>query len=262
MRKLEAKVAIITGAGQGIGRGMALAFAKEGAEVAVVDVNPDMADQVTEELRQLGFKSVGICCDVGDEGQVREMVATAATALGPIDILVNNAQAWGPKRKNRHIAPIPMPLEEFPEEWWDNTFQTGLKGTFYCCKAVFPHMKDRGGAIVNFGSTYGYSGSAGMVDYNACKEGIRALTRTAAREWAKYNIRANVICPSAETPALKAWREADPEGEAALRATVPLGRWGDPETDLGRAAVFLVSDDSRYLTGKTIELDGGAYMKP
>ena len=151
-------------------------------------------------------------------------------------------------------------MQEFPEEWWNITFQTGIKATWYCCKAVFPYMKERGGKIINFASLMGIMGWKGSVDYNANKEAIRGFTRTAAREWGKYRINVNVICPSALTPAMKAWAERFPEMLQKSLEEIPLRRVGDPEKDIGRVAVFLASEDSDFITGHTFMVDGGAHM--
>lgn len=261
MGKLEEKVAIVTGAGQGIGRGIALAFAKEGAKVVVAECNPETAKSVVKEIETIGGNALAVVCDVGIEAQVTGMVVQAVEGFGPVDILVNNAQSWGPKAQREATPPL-TPFEDFPEDWWDNTFQTGVKATFYCCKAVFPYMKDRGGKIINLGSAWGIEGHAMAVDYNANKEAIRALTRTAAREWGKYKINVNVICPAVVTPALTAFKENQPEKYEVFVESLPLRYYGDPEKDVGRTAVFLAGEDSGFITGQTLMVDGGRCMYP
>jgi 2-hydroxycyclohexanecarboxyl-CoA dehydrogenase len=251
MGKLEAKVVIVTGAGQGIGRGMAIALAKEGAKVAVAEINPKTGQAVAEEIRKLGGRAIAVQCDVGIEEQVWRMVDTAVKEFGPIDILINNAQT---------LFTDYDPIETFPEERWDRSYQTGIKATWYCCKAVFPHMKDRGGKIINFASGWGIQGSPGWSDYAGCKEAIRGFTRTAAKEWAKYNIKVNVICPGIDSPSFREFAKKNPQmPEAAAHSA---GMLGDPEKDAGRAAVFLASADEYFpITGHTFHVGpGGIWM--
>lgn len=251
MVKLEGKVAIVTGAGQGIGRGIALAFAKEGAKVVIAEINAATAKSVEKEINDLGTDALAVVCDVGNEKQVKSMVDQAVRQFGPIDIMVNNAQILGKL----------TPAESVLEESWDIVFQTGVKATWYCCKAVFPHMKDRGGKIINLGSGSGILGFEGQSDYSANKEAIRGLSRTLAREWGKYWINVNVICPSATTPLHAAFYKANPK--AKIESTTPsriLNRLGDPEKDIGRAAVFLASEDADFITGQTLMVDGGNHM--
>jgi len=259
MGRLEGKVAIVTGAGQGVGKGIALAFAKEGAKVVIAEINPETAKAAAGEIRQLGADAMAVVCDVGDEKQVKKMVARAVKKFGPIDIMVNNAQAW----TGRSAYHLGSPIESLPEEWWDLAFQSGVKATWYCCKAVLPYMKDRGGKIVNFASYMGVVGWEGSVDYNSNKEAIRGFTRTAAREWGKYKINVNVICPAALTPAMIAFGMASPEKIEEMTKEIekiPLRRVGDPEKDIGRVAVFLACEDSDFVTGQTIMVDGGVHM--
>lgn len=259
MNILEGKVAVITGAGQGIGQGVALAFAKEGAKTVIAEINPETASAVADEIHQLGKSALPVVCDVGDEDQVKKMVASAVDEFGPIDILVNNAQSW----TGRTAYHLGSPIESLPEEWWDLAFQSGVKATWYCCKAVFPHMKDRGGKIINFASYMGIVGWEGSVDYNANKEAIRGFSRTAAREWGKYKINVNVICPAAITPAMIAFGMASPDKVEEMSKAIdqiPLKRVGDPEKDIGRVAVFLASEDSDLITGQTLMVDGGVHM--
>ena len=171
--KLEGKVAIVTGSGQGIVRGMAITLAKARAKVVITDINPETGMAVAEEIRKLGLPAINIQCDVGGGEQVQRMVATAAKEFGPIDILINNAQA---------LFGDAEPIENFPVERWDRTYQSGIKATKYCCKAVFPYMKEqRGGSIINFGSGTGIYGWEGWSDYTGNKEAIRVFSKTAAR---------------------------------------------------------------------------------
>ncbi|HUX87077.1 MAG TPA: SDR family NAD(P)-dependent oxidoreductase [Chloroflexota bacterium] len=261
MRRLDEKVAVVTGAGQGIGRGIAFAFAKEGAKVVVADRVDASVHAVVDELKSIDCPALGVVCDVGNEDQVRWMVDQAGQEFGRIDVLVNNAQAWGPSHGRETSIPL-TPLEELSEDVWDNTFQTGVKATFYCSKAVFPYLKERGGKIINFGSYWGMIGKEGSAAYNANKEAIRALTRTAAREWGQYGINVNVLSPAAETAALRAWAKNRPEEYQERLKSIPMRRYGDPETDIGRVAVFLASEDSNFITGCTITVDGGLFMCP
>src|SRR4030042_441523 len=163
MGRLEGKVAIVTGAGQGVGKGIALAFAKEGAKVVIAEINPETAKATADEIKQLGAEALAVVCDVGDEKQVKKLVSKAVKRFGTIDILINNAQSW----TGRSAYHIGSPIESLPEEWWDMAFQSGVKATWYCCKAVFPYMKDRGGKVINFASYMGVVGLEGAADYNA-----------------------------------------------------------------------------------------------
>jgi NAD(P)-dependent dehydrogenase (short-subunit alcohol dehydrogenase family) len=250
MGKLGGKVAIVTGAGQGIGKGIALALAKEGAKVAIAEINPKTCEEAAKEIRQLGRESLEVVCNVGDNDQVKKMVKEVVTKFGPVDILVNNAQRVHPRK----------PVEELDERDWDVCLQIGIKATWYCCTAVFPYMKDRGGKIINMASATGIMGLPGTAPYSAAKEGIRGFTRVAAREWGKYKININIICPFAMTPAQNEYFEKYPEEMKRSVAALPLGRIGDPEKDIGRTAVFLASADSDYMTGQTLNVDGGSVM--
>jgi NAD(P)-dependent dehydrogenase (short-subunit alcohol dehydrogenase family) len=255
--KLDGTVAIVTGAGRGIGRGMSKALATEGARVVLASRSQGPLEETASEITALGGEALPIICDVGDEQQVQRVVAETIDAYGRIDILVNNAQSWG--RPAEHlISPPPTPLHELPEEWWDHTFQTGVKATFFFCKATFPHLKARGGKVINIGSGGGIIGVPLMADYCANKEAIRGLSKSLAREWAPYGINVNVICPVVETDALRS-RDMDSEVERNIQA-IPLGRLGDADRDAGPLAVFLSSSDSDYFTGHTFMLDGGLTM--
>jgi NAD(P)-dependent dehydrogenase (short-subunit alcohol dehydrogenase family) len=261
MSNVRGKVAVVTGAGRGIGRGIALAFGKAGASVVVSSRSKSTVDSVVDEIRRDGGTAIGITCDVGARDQVFQMIERTAKELGPVDILVNNAQSFGPSAKPTG-AIIPQPLETFDEDEWENTFRTGLLSTLWGMKAAFPHMKERGGKIINICSLAGLTGVPGMAAYGATKEGVRSLSRTAAREWGKYKINVNVINPHVRTDAMGDFEKAHPEYMAQILASIPLGRHGDPVKDAGALAVFLGSSDSDYLTGGTFMLDGGMTLFP
>lgn len=249
--RLTEKVAIVTGAGQGIGRGIALVYAREGARVVVAEIDEAACNRTVEEIAAAGGEALGLPTDVGLRAEVTAMVEETVQRFGRIDVLVNNAQSFG----RRH------PFEDIPDEQFDRVWTSGVKGTFWAMKAAFPHMKRQGGGrIINFVSLAGVRGDPGFGDYNATKEGIRALTRTAAREWAGYGILVNAIAPSAWTRPAQEYAAADPEGfQQMLSMVTPMARMGDPEADIAPVAVFLASDDSRFMTGETFFVDGGTH---
>jgi 2-hydroxycyclohexanecarboxyl-CoA dehydrogenase len=261
MGRLDGKVAIVTGAGRGIGRAIALAYAAEGASVVVASRSQNTIDEVVALITKDGGTAIGIACDVGDRAQVDAMVAAAVSRFGAVDILVNNAQGLGTAAKPQG-SPGYVALESFPEDIWDYTFQTGIKGTLYGMQAVFPHMRERGGKILNFGSGNGIGAMKGTAAYNATKEAIRSLTRTAAAEWGKHGIRVNVIIPTIVTDSARDFLDQRPGLEEKLVAQIPLRRMGDVDRDIGPVAVFLASSDSDFITGQTIHVDGGQILRP
>jgi 2-hydroxycyclohexanecarboxyl-CoA dehydrogenase len=261
MQRLRGKVAIVTGAGRGIGRGIAKAFAAEGAAVVVASRSQKTVEEVVREIRADEGTAHGLTVDVGDRASVFEMVARSIDVFGPIDILANNAQGFGPASKPA-TAPIMQPLESFDEDEWEHTFRTGVQATLWGMKAVFPHMRGRGGKIINFASEFGIVGFPGAAAYNSNKEAIRGLSRTAAREWGQYGINVNVITPMVRTDAMETYERADPDGMKAIVQQIPMRRFGDPQKDAGPVAVFLASTESDYLTGMNIMLDGGHCMYP
>jgi NAD(P)-dependent dehydrogenase (short-subunit alcohol dehydrogenase family) len=249
---LNGKVALITGAGYGVGEGIAIAYAKEGATIVAAGRTESKLVATCEKLEKLGAKTLSIVCDVAQAADIQRTVAKTIEKFGAIDIMVNNA----------HTISLGT-LNDVDDAGYAATFDTGPFATFRFMKAVYPHMKAKGGGhIINLGSTAAFRWDAkGYGIYAASKEAIRSLSRAAAAEWAADGIRVNTISPLAYSPGLRAWMESDPVGSKAFLATIPLGYVGDTELDIGRVAVFLVSPDARYMTGLTIPLDGGqAYM--
>jgi len=261
MADVAGKVAIVTGAGRGIGRGIALTYGRAGAKVVVASRTRASVDGVVGEIVGDGGTAIGVTCDVGQREQVFDTVSRAVDEFGAVDILVNNAQAFGPAARPSSTW-ILQPLETFDEDDWEHTYRTGLLATLWGMKAAFPHMKERGGKIINMSSMAGQVGMAGSAAYNATKEGIRGLTRTAAREWGKYRINVNVVSPSVRTDGLEKFERENPEFIKAALQNVPLGRFGDPIKDVGPLALFLGSSDSDFITGMTFMPDGGLFMYP
>lgn len=252
MPDLHEHVAVVTGAGAGIGRGIARRFARDGARVVVAELDPTAGQAVADELFALGAEAVFVPTDVTSREDDRAMVAAAVDRWGRVDVLVNNA--WGGRQEHQRTDRMP---DEAMAHGWD----MNVMGPFWAMQAAFPHMRAGGyGRIVNVCSLNGVNAHMGTVHYNASKEALRTMTRTAAREWAPYGITANAICPGAKTTAFTAFQAANPEMAAAAEAGNPMGRMGDPEADVAPAAAFLASDGARYVTGNTLFVDGGSHI--
>ena len=252
MQRLKGRAAIVTGAGQGIGRAIARRFAREGANVLVAELVEETGRACAAELvAEFGVRSVFAPTDVGVRDQVVGAVETTVTEFGSVDILVNNA--WG----GGGVARLEHKTDAAIEHGW----RVGLMSAFWAMQTAFPHMREAGwGRIVSVCSLNGVNAHMYTVEYNTAKEALRALTRTAAREWGRHGICANIICPAAATVAYEAFRRASPENAAKLLEQNPLGRMGDPETDIAPAVAFLASDDARYVTGNTLFVDGGGHI--
>ncbi len=261
MGKLNGKVAVVTGAGRGIGRAIALEYGREGAAVVVASRTPSTVESVVGDIQTSGGEAIGITVDVGEREQIEHMIAETVARYGRLDILVNNAQGFGTKAEPAG-SPGHIALEDFPEDTWDHTFQTGLKATLFGMQSAFPHMRGHGGKIINFGSGNGIGAMKGTAAYNATKEAIRSLTRTAAAEWGKYDICVNVIIPTMATDSAEAFFEARPGIREKLAQQIPLRRFGDVDRDIGPVAVFLASSDSDFITGQAIHVDGGQILRP
>jgi NAD(P)-dependent dehydrogenase (short-subunit alcohol dehydrogenase family) len=250
--RLAGRVAIVTGAGMGIGRGIARRYAREGATVVIAELREDLGEKAAQGIRDDYDATVQcIPTDVSDKSQVQRLVDTTVENYGGVDILVNNAQGYTEL----------IPLEEKTDEMFAKSLQTGLYASLWTMKAALPHMKERHyGKIVNFCSLNMDTGAWFSVDYNAAKGAIRALTRSAAREWGQHGITVNAIAPGAASEGYLAFKSRSPEAAAAGEATIPLGRMGDCEEDLGGVALFLATDDSQYITGHLLYADGGGHM--
>ncbi|HEU0196643.1 MAG TPA: SDR family oxidoreductase [Nevskiaceae bacterium] len=246
-RRLDGQVALVTGAGQGVGRGIALALAGAGAAVALVSRTAAKLDVVAREIEARGSRALVLPCDVKDAAGLAAAVERTVGALRGLQILVNAAQQ------------VPLGrLEQVTDEAFEAGWQSGPLASFRLMKLARPHLAKRGGVIINLASSAALRWDAsGYGAYGAVKEAIRQLTRAAACEWAAEGIRVNTILPLANSPGMQGWTTARPDEAAAFTATVPQGRVGDCEHDIGAFVVTLCSDDSRYVTGQSICVDGG-----
>jgi len=243
MGRLNGKVAIVTGAGRGIGRATAKLFAAEGAKVAVLSLTPSNVDAVVADIRTAGGTAIGVPCDISDAAQIKAAVEKVVEAYGGIDILVNNA--FDP------AAPFSSIIDLSVEQLQRN-FEVGPIAYLRTMQACYPHLKASGaGRVINFGSMAGVVGLTGYGPYNMAKEAVRALTRTAAKEWGSDKITVNNVLPVAET-----WGK-DVNVPAPSN---PLGRYGSPEDDVAPVVLFLASKDAQFLTGYSLTPDGGSII--
>jgi len=248
--RLEGKVAIVTGGGQGIGEAIAIGYANEGCKVLVTGRTLSKIEDVVAKITAAGGTALALDAEAGDKEQSEQTVQKALSAWGRIDTLVNNAHSF------TDYLPLADPKME---ENCKVDFQSAFFGSLQLMQLCYPHMvKQGGGSIINMGSSYGIRCEPGFLAYAASKEAIRALTKTAAREWGKDKIRVNTILPSALSP--KALWYLEDSGTYDLELSkVAMGRFGAPE-DIAPTAIFLASDDSDFVTGQTIGVEGGAVM--
>jgi len=248
MGKIDGKVAIITGASSGIGKATAILFAQEGAKVVVADISDELGEETVKLINESGGKAIFVHTDVSKAEDVKNLIKTAVYTYGRLDIIFNNAGIEG----------IIVDTANYPENLFDKVLAVNLKGVWLGIKYAVPELlKNGGGSIINTASVAGLVGFAGLSAYNATKGGIIQLTKTAALEYAKQNIRVNCIAPGViETPMVDRFLKGQPEARAAFVQLEPVGRFGKPE-EIAKAALFLASDDSSFVTGTVLVVDGG-----
>ena len=252
MGRLEQRVAVITGAGDGIGAGIARRFAEEGARVVIAEMNETLGRATAESIAaDTGAETLFVHTDVRRKEDDQAMITAAVDAWGTVDILVNNA--WGGGKISR--------VELKTDELIDHGLAVGFRGPLWAMQTAFPIMKAQAyGRVINICSLNGVNAHMGTVEYNSAKEALRSATRTAAREWAGTGVVCNVICPAAKSASFRAVMAEHPELVAAADASNPMGYIGDPYEDIAPVALFLAGDDCRYLTGNTLYVDGGSHI--
>jgi 3-oxoacyl-[acyl-carrier protein] reductase len=249
--RLTDRVVIVTGAGQGVGEGIARRLASEGAAVVIAARRAETGEPVAAAIRDEGGEAVCIVTDVTTRESVEACVASTVHRYGRLDVLVHNAFAGG----------VASRLEATPPDAWFQMSYTSAWGSFWCAQAAHPHLaaSDQGRLIL-LTSPSGFEGSANIPLYSPVKAAQRAMAKSLAREWGADGITVNCIAPVAETPALAGAFEQVPTLRGAIEARTPLGRIGDPTTDIGGVALFLASADSAYVSGQTIVCDGGSFL--
>jgi NAD(P)-dependent dehydrogenase (short-subunit alcohol dehydrogenase family) len=246
---LDGRTVIVTGAARGVGKGIASALAERGASVLIVDRDETALAATADQFRAAGRPVTPLLADLLEPGSAQRIVAAATEAYGTVHGLVNNAIATNE----------PKPFQDITREDFDLVFDVGPRATFELMQAVYPvFLANGGGSIVNLGSGSGTIGLPRFGAYAAAKEAIRGMSKVAALEWGRHNIRVNVICPYAETESIKTWSEWDPKTYERTVRAVPLGRLGDVGDDIGPVVCFLVSDEASFVTAQTIMVDGGA----
>jgi len=263
---LTGKTVIITGGGRAvlsdgkagsIGYGIANAYAKEGANIVITGRNVKKLNEAKEELERLyGIKVLALQGDIAagndNAATAKAVVDETIKEFGRIDVLINNAQA----------SASGVTLADHTTEQFDLAMYSGLYAAFYYMQACYPYLKETQGSVINFASGAGLFGNYGQCAYAAAKEGIRGLSRVAATEWARDNINVNVVCPLAWTAQLEQFKNAYPDAFEKNVHTPPVGRFGDPEQDIGRACVMLAHPDFKYMTGETLTFEGGLGLRP
>ena len=254
--RLEKRIAIVTGAGRGMGYAIAKALLAEGAKVAIVDIDEDAVKAAAQELDPEATSVIGRSVDVSNKSQVTEFVREVKSLWGQIDILVNNAGG---------ALHTPHQLEDIEEKHWDLVVNVNLKGAFLFCQAVIPSMAERGkGSIINMSALAGHwRASLAGVQYTAAKAGLEGLNRQLAYDWGKAGIRVNAVAPTVTMTGHRIrslWDSKSKSDQEKVLAAIPLGRLGTPE-EVASVVVFLASDESGYITGITVDIAGGRYLR-
>lgn len=249
MARFTNKVVLVTGAGRDIGLAVARAFAREGARVALIGRSAAAIEQGAQAINASGGTAIAVTCDVSSKDQIYAAVERVAAELGPVDVLVNNAHDTSDSQHS---------FLRTSDEVLERLMTTGFNATAHFMRASFPYLKATRGKVINFGSGAGIGGFSPYFAYACAKEAIRAMSRVVAREWAKYKINVNVVCPISATEAL-ATAEDNPE-VAAFVASIPLKYAGSPDEDIAPVVLFLASEESRYMTGHTFMVDGGSMI--
>jgi NAD(P)-dependent dehydrogenase (short-subunit alcohol dehydrogenase family) len=250
-QRLKGRTAIVTGGGDGIGLGIVKRFARAGGAVIIAEYNEQKGKAAAIAIREEGGQAEFVRTDVTDRHQMEAAVDSAVSRFGSVDVLVNNAYSGGTFSRTEAMA----------DSYLHDSFAINVFGPKWAMDRALPHMKARRwGRIINLCSLNGVNAHIGTVDYNMGKEALRTLTRTAAREWAGFGICANILCPAAASSSFREFEELQPEAAAEAAMGNPMGRMGDPEADIGGVALFLASEDARYLTGNTLFVDGGGHI--
>jgi NAD(P)-dependent dehydrogenase (short-subunit alcohol dehydrogenase family) len=248
---LEGRTVIVTGAGGGVGEGIALACGTHGANVVVAARRPETGDPVAATIEMSGGRAVSVRCDVTSRADVDATVKLAIDEFGGLDCMIHNALAF--------VGP-PHPIEEVPDETWEAMLTTGLRASYYCAKAAFPQLRSRRGSLILITSAAGVEGSPYIPAYATVKAGQRGLAKSLAREWGPSGVRVNCISPVAWTPSVERSAGNHPVyRDGLLVARTPMRYIGESERDIGPVAVFLASDMACYTTGQTIVVDGGGF---
>ena len=249
---LSGKTVMVTGASQGVGRGLALAAASAGASVVVTARNLEAAEGVEAEIRAAGGQAMAYRCDVTDRTDLEAAVAATLQRFGRLDALVHNATS--------RFSGRPAQLENVTDEDWNDQVAVGLRATYFCAQATLPALREAGGSFIVMVSNAGIEGSLPLPVYSAIKGAQRGLVKSLAREWGPDGVRVNAIAPVAMTPAMGKFFDAQPEMRDYIKSGAALRRVGDPEADVGPVLNFLIGPDSAFITGQTLLANGGATM--
>lgn len=251
-RLLEDRVVLVTGAGRGVGRGIALACASEGARVIVAEKDESGGRSAAREICDCGGVGLFAWCDVTKRAEVDSAIAVALEHFGKLDALVHSATS--------DRSPLPDAIEEVDAVLLAEHTSVALRGAYSCARAGFQALREAQGQLVILTSPTGVEGASSLPIYSSVKAGQRAFVKSLSKEWGPLGVRVNAISPLASTPAMLQAFEADPTLQGQLERLIPLGRIGDPELDIGSAATLLLSDRSRFITGQTWVIDGGRFM--